>query len=433
MESVKNSIDKRAQHKREYDSRVNERHMKTTEEKVDTSKSLDASLVDTKSSVTKSVEQDTSSISGNDAHADDADIRPIYDEEPIDEVHTTAENNIFATGQQYTEQSEFNNEGEVASDDLRDALFVGNKMHKAFPLLVESSHWQYKFPLPVEGVPTARRMEIPLPRVCTAMMKKLPVNSCAKVPSNKTTNKNKPVEQISVAKKLERQISKGHRFSIKKTSVVHEKTMTPRSCLRWKPTGKIFKTIGLRWFPTGKIFNFSTTKVDSEPPNGSNVDITNQYECEQTLDISVELGIHDHSNEPSSSKLVPKVVPPSNKTTTSRQELELLFHQHITMLRLQLGPEQQKRVLIPAESDSLPHAHAHAQTTNTYYKHQDSRIKKAQVLKTKTFANSDIKDPSLETKLQGRFLASFQDDAKYEHVGTKTQDRKVEKMIKTEG
>nr|GEX63577.1 hypothetical protein [Tanacetum cinerariifolium] len=48
-------------------------------------------------------------------------------------------------------------------------------MHKAFPLLEESSHWQYNFPLPVEGVPTARGMEIPLPRVCTAMIKKLPV------------------------------------------------------------------------------------------------------------------------------------------------------------------------------------------------------------------------------------------------------------------
>nr|GFC55094.1 hypothetical protein [Tanacetum cinerariifolium] len=52
---------------------------------------------------------------------------------------------------------------------------VGNKMHKAFPLLGESSHLQSKFPLPVEGVPTAKRMEIPLPGVCTAMMKKLPV------------------------------------------------------------------------------------------------------------------------------------------------------------------------------------------------------------------------------------------------------------------
>ncbi|GJX13735.1 hypothetical protein Tco_0205493 [Tanacetum coccineum] len=62
-------------------------------------------------------------------------------------------------------------------------------------------------------------------------------NSRAKVPSYKTTNRNKPVKQISVAKKLERQIPTGNRFSIKKTSIVHEKTMTPRSGLKWKPTG----------------------------------------------------------------------------------------------------------------------------------------------------------------------------------------------------
>ncbi|GJT47188.1 hypothetical protein Tco_0955903 [Tanacetum coccineum] len=151
------------------------------------------------------------------------------------------------------------------------------------------------------------------------------VNSRAKVPSNKTTNINKPVRQISV--------------SIKKSSVVHEKTMTPRSYLRWKPTGKIFKTVGLRWVPTGKIFTSNTTTVDSDPKNCSNEDITNQYECEQTLDVnagtlnlSTELGIHDHNNELSSSKLVLKVVPPSDKTATSRQELELLFHHLITML-----------------------------------------------------------------------------------------------------
>ncbi|GJX36962.1 hypothetical protein Tco_0250265 [Tanacetum coccineum] len=46
-----------------------------------------------------------------------------------------------------------------------------------------------------------------------------------------------------------------------------------------------------------------------------------------------ELRIHDHSNEPSSSKLVPKVVPLAVKTATSRQELGLLFHLHIAMLR----------------------------------------------------------------------------------------------------
>ncbi|GKA79673.1 hypothetical protein Tco_0786269 [Tanacetum coccineum] len=86
MESVKKSIDKRALHKKEYDSWVNERQMQTTEEKVDTSKALDASLVDTESSRTELKEQDTSSRSGNDAHADDANIRHIYDEEPMAEV-----------------------------------------------------------------------------------------------------------------------------------------------------------------------------------------------------------------------------------------------------------------------------------------------------------------------------------------------------------
>ncbi|GJT57900.1 hypothetical protein Tco_0992954 [Tanacetum coccineum] len=113
MESVKKSIDERAKHKREYDSWVNERQMQTTEEKVYSSKALDASLVDTESSGTESKEQDTSRRSGNDAHADDADIRPIYDEEPIAEVQMTAEINIFATGQQHTKQPEFDNKGEV--------------------------------------------------------------------------------------------------------------------------------------------------------------------------------------------------------------------------------------------------------------------------------------------------------------------------------
>ncbi|GJW66637.1 hypothetical protein Tco_0121061 [Tanacetum coccineum] len=90
MESVKKSIDERAQHKREYDSRVNDRHMQTIEEKVDTSKALDASLVDIESN-----------------------IRPIYDEEPMVEVQTTPEINVFAIGQHHTEQPEFNNEEKV--------------------------------------------------------------------------------------------------------------------------------------------------------------------------------------------------------------------------------------------------------------------------------------------------------------------------------
>ncbi|GKE05803.1 hypothetical protein Tco_1397821 [Tanacetum coccineum] len=34
------------------------------------------------------------------------------------------------------------------------------------------------------------------------------------------------------------------------------------------------------------MFTDNTTKVDSEPPNGSNGDITNPFECDKTLNVS---------------------------------------------------------------------------------------------------------------------------------------------------
>ncbi|GJR54454.1 hypothetical protein Tco_1404975 [Tanacetum coccineum] len=117
------------------------------------------------------------------------------------------------------------------------------------------------------------------------------VNSRAKVQSPKTRNNTKPVEPKSHTQKPSRQIAIGQRFSPKKSSAVHEKPNTPRSCLRWKPTGRIFKIAGLRWIPTGKMFTDYTTKVDSEPPNGSNDDITNPYECDQTLNVSAGLAL----------------------------------------------------------------------------------------------------------------------------------------------
>ncbi|GJZ87893.1 hypothetical protein Tco_0659675 [Tanacetum coccineum] len=89
-------------------------HMSNMQEsKVDLGKALDAGLVVTESSGTEFGKQDTSSKSGNDTDADDIDIRPIYDEEPMAEVQLTAECNIFATGQQHIKQPEFNNEGRV--------------------------------------------------------------------------------------------------------------------------------------------------------------------------------------------------------------------------------------------------------------------------------------------------------------------------------
>ncbi|GKE06482.1 hypothetical protein Tco_1398500 [Tanacetum coccineum] len=104
MESVKKSIDERAQHKRVYESWVNERQIQTAEDKVDTGKAVDASL----------------------------DIRPIYDEEPMVEVQTTAEINIFATGQQHTEQPEFNNQDQ-RSQSMKEQAYneFRDKDHKS--------------------------------------------------------------------------------------------------------------------------------------------------------------------------------------------------------------------------------------------------------------------------------------------------------------
>ncbi|GJW20978.1 hypothetical protein Tco_0031600 [Tanacetum coccineum] len=384
MESVKKSIDERGKHKQEYNSWVNERQMQTTEDKVDSRKALDASLVDTESSGTALKEQDTSSRSGNDAHADDADIRPIYDEEPMVEVHTTAEINIFATGQRILSNLNFNNEERenralqtletnqllgkpTRSKERESAVCKTHSMIAAwFHLGIGSIDMVHKHYLEEDKkktqessrnsepsvMPSARSQSItngskPTPRINNQKSRNWPasksscvttkivpivehsrnsrsfsdskhfvcstcqkcvfnanhdscvtkflneVNLRVKVPSHKTTTRYKPVEQTSVAKKQERQIPIGHRFSIKKTSVVHEKTITPRSCFRWKPTGKIFKTVGLKWVPTGKIFTSSTTKVESEPINGSNGDITNQYKCKQTLDVNAcTLNIH---------------------------------------------------------------------------------------------------------------------------------------------
>ncbi|GJT75016.1 hypothetical protein Tco_1041741 [Tanacetum coccineum] len=429
MEYVKKSIDKRALHKREYDSRVNERQMQTIEGKVGMSNAM--VLESENHYLKKTVAQFQKDFSKLKAHCIDLELQLQY--------------NVLKSGQHSQFLKEKSNEAKVKYDiDVMETINI-ELDHKVVKLLKENETLKRHYKELSDSIKTTRAKTMkhvtfliaqnaefkaqhqekgfaiaalkndttdgskPKPRInnqksrnwpasksSCVMTKTVPiaehsrnsrnfsdskhfvcstcqkcvfnanhdscvtkflneVNSRAKVPSNKTTNRNKPVEQTSFAKKPERQIPKGHRFSIKKTSVVHEKTMTPRSCLRWKPTGKIFKTVGLRWVPTGKIFTSSTTKVDSEPTNGSNEDITNQYECEQTLDVSAgtlnlsagtsfnpkkeglrvcsELGIHDHSNEPSSSKLVPKVVPPADKTTTSRQELELLFHHHITMLR----------------------------------------------------------------------------------------------------
>nr|GFB48446.1 hypothetical protein [Tanacetum cinerariifolium] len=85
MGNVKKFVAERTRHQRQYDIRVNKRHMQTQESKIDMGKVVDVDLVIIDSSGTKSEVQNDNSMSGNDTDADDADIRPICDEEPMAE------------------------------------------------------------------------------------------------------------------------------------------------------------------------------------------------------------------------------------------------------------------------------------------------------------------------------------------------------------
>ncbi|GKA04075.1 hypothetical protein Tco_0676856 [Tanacetum coccineum] len=527
--NVKKSVAERTRHQRQYERRVNKRQMQTQESKIDTGKALDADLVDTESIRTDSTVQDDNSRSGNDTDADDADIRPIYDEEPMAEVQLTAECNIFAIGQQHTEQPEIINEGRVdqypetcqvkspmldSSPDNQTTEYSKQSLESENILLKETvAQFQKDFSrmeahcialelkyqnqslksgqhaqilekvfafaalkndlrklkgnsvdtkfdktlvlgkpvlpslrnqsvvrqpnaskserpqmskqrfasqlnvnnnlskpvtqhyLPKKGesafakpdhmiassssrnssknmpryssndmvhnhyldearkktqerdrnskssvMPTARFQSTaddskPKPRnnnqtprsllvsksscvtitavpnadhpksssssldsknfVCSkchkcvfnanhdACITKLlkEVNSRAKIQSHKTKNSNNPVDQKSHTQKLGKQLLKGHRFSPNKNSVVYEKT-SHRADLRWKTTGRIFKSVGLRWIPIGKLFDSCTSKVDSELTHSLNVDILNIHECKQTLDVSVGTSIN---------------------------------------------------------------------------------------------------------------------------------------------
>ncbi|GJV54940.1 hypothetical protein Tco_1455945 [Tanacetum coccineum] len=212
----------------DYDSQMIDKYfVKYTgiETKIDMGKAVDVDLVVTESSRTELEVQDESSRSGNDTYTDDAYIRPIYDEEPMAKVQLTAECNIFATGQQHTEQPEIINEGKVD------------------------------------------------------------------------------------------QSSQNIDFLLIRLSDVYEKTY-PRSDLRWKPTGRIFKTVSLRWVPMGKILTSYTSKDDSESTHGSNVDIPNIHESKQTLDLSaVQASLVNVKEVPTADMI----------SMTSMIELESLF------------------------------------------------------------------------------------------------------------
>ncbi|GJZ95327.1 retrovirus-related pol polyprotein from transposon TNT 1-94, partial [Tanacetum coccineum] len=114
------------------------------------------------------------------------------------------------------------------------------------------------------------------------------------------------------------------------------------SAMWWQRRVKGAAVSSARWIPTRKMFIDSTTKVDSEPPNSLNKDITNPYECDQTLNVSagtlnLSAGPVPQSKErctlqcallleeEKSSWLVPNHDPAISYVPPTNKELELLF------------------------------------------------------------------------------------------------------------
>nr|GEV12235.1 hypothetical protein [Tanacetum cinerariifolium] len=445
MGNVKKFVAERTRRQRQYDRRVNKRQMQTQESKIDTGKVVDADLVVTKSSKTESEVQDDSSRPGNDTDADDADIRPIDDEEPMAEVQLTAECNTFAIGKQHSEQPKIINEGRV--DQYPEQCQVKSLMLDSSPdnqttdnskQSFESENILLKKTVAQFQKDFSRMEEHYIALELKYQNQALKSRQHGQI-LNETSNKAKIKKQINVLKtmniELEHNVAKlqqttsllannadlkaqiqekvfaiaalkndlrkliGNNVDTKfaKTSVLgklvlqslrnqsvfrqpnafkserpqiskqreekrresvftkpdhmiassdsrnsskniprfssngivhnhyldearkktHERDRNsktsgmsyarfqstadgnkpkPRSTnhstricpsdLRWKPTGRFFKTFGLGWVPTRKILASYTIKDDSEPTHGSNVDILNIHESKQTLDVS---------------------------------------------------------------------------------------------------------------------------------------------------
>ncbi|GJZ18131.1 hypothetical protein Tco_0554254 [Tanacetum coccineum] len=321
MGNVKKSVAERTRHKRLYDKRVNKRQMQKPESKVDLGKALDVGLVVTESSKIELEVQDTSNKSGNDTDTDDADNRPIYDEEPMAEQRrkpilpslrnqsVVRQPNAFKSERAQMSKQRFASQVDVNTNLSKRVTqhYLPKKTKSAFTKpdhMIASSSSRNNFKnMPrfssidrnsTTSVTTSARIQTtaddskPKPRCNNQTSRSLPVskstrititcvfnanhdacitklpkevNSRAKIQSHKTRNCYKPVDQKSHTQKPGRQIFTGHRFSPNKTSAVSEQKHLPGSDL-------------------------------SELPHGSNIDIPNIHECKQTLDVSAGTSIN---------------------------------------------------------------------------------------------------------------------------------------------
>ncbi|GJY75795.1 hypothetical protein Tco_0480911 [Tanacetum coccineum] len=173
----------------------------------------------------------------------------------------------------------------------------------------------------------------------------------------------------SVEKKSDgRQIPIGQRFSPNNFSNVYLKTTPPRSGLTWKPMGRIFTQVGLKWIPIRKSVETCYNTNDSASPLEKKTHSPNTTICANSSSLSAGV----------------------NKSPTHPCDFARTF----------------RVILFSIHSDEWKSFQCHHQTALRSSK------------------------PNKEA-FSGILLASFQDDAKYEHVGqdTRSQDGKDVNVI----
>nr|GEV84775.1 retrovirus-related Pol polyprotein from transposon TNT 1-94 [Tanacetum cinerariifolium] len=338
IESLRESILERAKHKQEYDSRMNERQMQSKEGKIDSSKALDVDLVvteiDMKPVNDKETMVEVQLTALNNVLANEqqhyVQSEPIYDTyllEKVDSNITPDSTNMSHKGGEIDQSVKkcqvscplldpsIDNaqiqENVFANVALKNELrkLKGNSVDTKFakPSILGKPILQPPKNQSVVRQPNAFKSERPnflKPRFAS----QVDVNN---VLSKPVTPHYLPKVREYVLAKPHHVIAPGSSRNSSKESygsndMVHnyyleeakKKTRDKNRNLKLRkmPSARTHHTPNAyipkprsnnqTWVPTGKTFTSSITKVECEPPNGSNEDITNPYECDQTLNVS---------------------------------------------------------------------------------------------------------------------------------------------------
>ncbi|GJR40478.1 hypothetical protein Tco_1216162 [Tanacetum coccineum] len=184
--------------------------------------------------------------------------------------------------------------------------------------------------------------------------------------SYKITKRYIPVEKKSDSKNHGRQILIGQRFSSISLPHVVPENNALSSIWSYMETQRVESLLKLvsKWIPyrTGQVDTRPYNKNDSASPLGKETHNPKTIICANSSSLSASTSM---ASEPIFSKGLSNVQTAVLQPHSSNGDGDALFQ---------------------LKSDSLPHAHA--QISNTYFKHRDdSRIKKAQLTKVKDFAN----------------------------------------------